>query len=150
MSNASYFADTTARFELPVLFPGQAQKEFTLNEAVARIDALLHAAVSGEWTSEPTDRVAGDCVLVGVGAVGTFAGHDGSLAFYDGQQWSFVVPAVGMRVTDTSSEELLYFNGTWQRAATPALPSDGANGDAEARQAIGDIVAALQKLGIFS
>ena len=36
---------TTVRFALPLIAPGQAQKEAYHNEALAAIDAALHACV---------------------------------------------------------------------------------------------------------
>ena len=37
--------ETSARFALPFILPGQAQKELYHNEALAAIDAALHPAV---------------------------------------------------------------------------------------------------------
>ena len=38
-------SETSGRFALPFLVPGQAQKEVFHNEALATVDALLHPAV---------------------------------------------------------------------------------------------------------
>ena len=46
-------ADVTARFALPVLKAGQAQKEVTHNEALARVDALLHPVVESMALAVP-------------------------------------------------------------------------------------------------
>jgi hypothetical protein len=39
--------ERSARFGLPFILPGQAQKEVFHNEALAALDGLVHAAVSG-------------------------------------------------------------------------------------------------------
>ena len=150
MTDPVSFPNVTSRHQLPVLFPGQAQKEFTVNEALARIDALLHPVVSGQVAAPPSGAVARDCVLVASGASGAFAGHDHALAFFDGQQWTFLAPTSGMMVEDRSTGQQLRFNGTWQSAAAPQLPSGGNTIDTEARQAITELVAALRTIGIFS
>ncbi|HLZ79899.1 MAG TPA: hypothetical protein VKQ09_11235 [Sphingomonas sp.] len=38
-------SDATTRFALPLIAPGQAQKELFHNEALARVDALLQPSV---------------------------------------------------------------------------------------------------------
>ena len=54
----------TARFDLPLLFAGQAQKEGTVNEVAARIDALLHGAIEGELAAPPISPSDGQAWLV--------------------------------------------------------------------------------------
>ena len=140
----------TPRHSLPVLFPGQAQKEFTVNDALARIDALLYPVVTGTVTTPPGQPEAGLCVLVGDNATGAFAGQDGKLASFDGQQWTFLAPVVGMRAVDASAGGIWYFDQEWRRASSPALPDGGSTVDAQARQAIADLTDALRLAGVIS
>ncbi len=42
MSDPVQFEGATPRFALPLLFAGQAQKEFFVNEALLRADMVLH------------------------------------------------------------------------------------------------------------
>ncbi len=59
MSDPIVFETATAKFELPLLFAGQAQKEFFVNEALSRADLLLHCAIEGETAAPPPAPQAG-------------------------------------------------------------------------------------------
>ncbi|MET1113243.1 MAG: DUF2793 domain-containing protein, partial [Allosphingosinicella sp.] len=64
-------ADTTPRFALPFILPGQAQKELFHNEALVRIDLALHPAVEGPPASAPPPApAAGECWIVAPAAGG--------------------------------------------------------------------------------
>jgi hypothetical protein len=143
------FASTSPRHALPFLFAGQAQKEFFVNEAFARVDALLHPAVAGERADAPSDPAAGECWLVGDGATGAWAGHDGAVACWQASEWLFIAPAPGMRVYDAASRQFIVFADTWRRAPTPAEPTGGAVVDQQARDVIATLLAALKSAGVF-
>src|SRR5690606_18685268 len=100
MSDPIVFTTTTARFGLPLLFAGQAQKEFYVNEAHALTDALLHAACEGEGAAPPASPAAGETWLVAAGATGDWAGQDDALAAFQSGSWLFVQPKEGMRLFD--------------------------------------------------
>ncbi|MDE2562078.1 MAG: DUF2793 domain-containing protein [Sphingomonadales bacterium] len=150
MTNPLTFPDVTPRFGLPMLYAGQAQKEVTVNEAFAAADLLLQPAVLGERPDPPLTPATGDTWLVGAGATGDWAGHDGALAGWTGGGWRIVAPQAGMRVFDTTSAAFRLFNAAWSTPANPVPPQGGAIIDNEARQAIGDIVARLKEAGVFS
>ncbi|MBX7481462.1 DUF2793 domain-containing protein [Qipengyuania sp. 6D47A] len=132
-----------------MLAAGQAQRELFVNEALARIDALLHAAIEGEASAPPIDPVPGECWLVQAPATDDWQGHEGALASWDGTQWTFCKPVDGMHVVDRSSGGRIAYVDGWRRAARPDLPSGGATVDAEARAAIAAIVDMLATLAIF-
>ena len=75
MTDPVIFASTSPRFGLPLLFAGQAQKEFTINEGIALTDALLHLAVEGEALSPPVAPAEGDCWLIHPSASGDWVGY---------------------------------------------------------------------------
>lgn len=149
MSDPLTFTTTTPRFGLPNLFVGQSQKEFFVNEALARLDAIVHTAIEGELSAPPTTHADGQTWLVGDAPTGEWSGHDGELASLQGGIWTFVLPARGMRVSDLSTGGSLYFDGAWNRVMVPNIAAGGSVVDSEARQAIGDIIATLQNAGIF-
>ncbi|MBX7458900.1 DUF2793 domain-containing protein [Qipengyuania sp. 1NDH17] len=150
MSDPASFTDTSARHGLPYLFAGQAQKEFTVNEALARIDALLHPVVTGRLTSEPAAPAAGDCYIVLAPATDEFAGHEDRMASWDGQQWTFLDPAEGMMVRDASTGTQLVYTAGWLEAPSFADPAGGTTVDVEARDAITALADALRNFGIIS
>ncbi len=150
MTDPTRLTSRTPRHGLPLLFAGQAQKEFTLNEAIARLDLLLHPAVSEERPDPPANPEAGSCYLVATNASGAFAGQEGSIAGWDGQQWTFLPAREGMVLRDVSTGQNLIFSVHRQRLTGPVNPTGGSVVDTEARSAIAEILSLLRQTGIFS
>ena len=128
---------------------GQAQKEFFVNEAHARLDLLLHAAVLGEADAPPASPADGDCWLVGPAGTGEWSGHEGELAGRQAGAWIYVSPRDGVRVHDLAADQVLLYSGEWRRSAAPALPSGGAVVDSEARGTLATLIDALKLAGVF-
>ena len=114
--------DETARFALPQLAPGQAQKEWAHNEALQRIDLMLCPAIDGAaMTTPPGSPVAGACYLVGTGATGAWAGRDAMLAGFTEGGWRFIAPIEGMRMLDRVSGQLVVRRGgAWEAGISRA------------------------------
>lgn len=145
------FSSASPRFKLPLLFAGQAQKEFFVNEAHALLDALLHPAVEGEADDPPTSPAQGETWLVGPAPTGAWADHAGSIASFQAGTWVFASPRDGLRVLDRSADQdIRYAGGAWQRAAAPADVTGGTTVDTEARAAIAGLVSALVAGGILA
>ena len=132
-----------------MLFAGQAQKEFYVNEAHARVDALLHPAAEGETNAPPAAPAAGECWLVGNAPTGNWSGHAEELACFTAGTWIFLKPLDGMQVFDRSAGQFLLYRDGWQAPSTPAAPMDGAIIDTEARTAIASLIAVLGNAGIL-
>lgn len=150
MNDPISYTSTSPRYGLPLLFAGQAQKEFYVNEAHAIADALLHPAIEGEADSPPTPPQEGECWLVGSAPTSDWADHAGDLACYQAGTWIFVTPRDGMRLLDQQDgQDIRYRNGSWQRPPAPTEPSGGTTVDSEARTAIVELVDALISAGIL-
>lgn len=149
MTEPVAFDTTTPRQALPMLVAGQAQKEFFVNEAFARIDALLHPVVEGEASAPPTAPAPGESWVVADPASGDWAGHAHALASWDGAQWTFCAPAEGMQVFDRTLGARRVFLGAWHSPVRPAQPTGGDVADGEARAAITAIIDMLATLGFF-
>lgn len=149
MTEPVVFESRSARHALPLLVAGQAQKEVFVNEAFARIDALLHPAVEGEASEPPPSPEPGECWLVVAPANGIWTGREAALASWDGTQWTYCEPPEGMLLFDRSSGARLVFRNGWQRLARPTGPDGGAVVDSEARAAIATLVDMLATVGLF-
>lgn len=163
-------ADTTRRFELPFILPGQAQKELFHNEALVRIDLALHPAVEGAPAGEPPPGPAeGQCWIVAEPADGDWEGRAGQLAMWTEGGWRFVAPAPGTIAWNKAAGLPLLWDGAqWRegslvcagliingvqvvgarQAAVPS-PSGGTIIDAEARASINALTAALMSHGLI-
>ena len=149
MTDPITFTSATPRYALPLLFSGQAAKEFYVNEAHALTDALLHAACEGEAAGPPTTPAEGETWLIASDATGEWAGEDGKLASRQSGNWLLTAPRDGMRLFDKSTCQLLLYRGGWQRPVAPTVADGGDVVDAEARAAIADLITALIDAGIF-
>jgi len=162
--------ETTARFALPFILPGQAQKEAYHNEALARLDVMVHAAVEGEGPAQPpSDPAAGQCWIVPSGAEGAWTGRDGAIAGWTSGGWRFVAPTDGITVWDKAAGvSKRWTGGDWNggelicarvivedhqvvgpRHAAIASPAGGTTIDVEARDAIEAIIATLMSHGLI-
>ncbi|TIX49373.1 DUF2793 domain-containing protein [Alteraurantiacibacter aquimixticola] len=149
MADPISFTSASPRFGLPFLFPGQAQKEFFVNEAHALADLLLHPAIEGEAGTPPANPADGECWLVAAGASDGWAGHDGELACHQAGNWIFATPRNGMTVLDQAAGQLRRYADGWHMASTVAEPSGGSVVDTEARAAITGLIAALVAAAIL-
>lgn len=150
MSDPIAFDGTTPRLALPLLFAGQSQKEFTLNEALVRADLVLHCTVEGEVAAPPATPLAGQAWLVGANPSGAFAGHTAAIAGFTAGGWRFVAARTGLRVYDRSSQGFRHFTDAWQRCVAPATPVGGTTIDQEARTAIANVIQKLIAAGILA
>ena len=146
--------ETTARLALPMIVPGQAQKDMTHNEALAMLDLIAHPCVEAIGTAEPPSSPAlGDCWIVGASPTGAWTGHAGAIAGWTAGGWRFVTPRNGVVVRiGTSERRAAFFGGTWHVDAVTAPIADPAGGnviDVQARSSIGQILTALRGLRLI-
>jgi len=149
MTEPVSFPSASPRHGLPLLFAGQAQKEFFVNEAHALIDMLLHPAVEGESNDPPASPLEGECWLVGNAPTGDWSGQAGAIACLQTGNWLFAAPRNGMAVLDQSAGLIKRYVDGWVAAASVTEPSGGATVDSEARAAVSELVAALVAGGIL-
>lgn len=147
MSDPLTFDSTTQRFVLPLLFPGQSQKEFTVNEAFALTDALLHCAIEGEANAPPSTPAEGTAWLVGSAPTGAWTAQAGMLACRQLGNWLFVAPRDGLKVLNRATGQEIRFAGMWLAPETPALPAGGTTIDVQARTAIATLIDRLIEAG---
>lgn len=164
-------SETTARFALPLLQAGQAQKEIDHNEAIALIDGVLHPLVQSIGSAEPPASPAvGQAWAIGTAPAGGWAGKAGMLALRTSGGWRFVVPPIGMTVWNAAEDRPARWDGaTWldgelraaklvldgtqvvgsQQAAITA-PAGGSVADSEARTAITQLLDRLRAHGLIA
>jgi len=160
----------SARLALPYLEPGQAQKETFHNEALARLDLAVQAAVIAVGLdTPPTSPAVAECWIVGPAPIGAWSGQAEALAGWTAGGWRFVAPIEGMVVWSIADATTVRrADGVWttgvlavrsvridgvqvvaaQQAAV-AAPVGGATVDAEARSAIASVLIALRNHGLI-
>ncbi|RZF59210.1 DUF2793 domain-containing protein [Sphingomonas populi] len=163
--------DMTARLALPLLSAGQAQKEMSHNEALALLDLFVQPVVLAVGIdTPPATPAAGQCWIVGAAPTGVWAGHAQHLAGWTEGGWRFCIPKMGMRAWNLADADEALFDGSgWSvgilrgarleiqgvqvvavQQSAIAAPSGGTIADAEAREAISAILAALHTHGLIA
>ena len=148
MTDPLSFTDRSPLTGLPYLFAGQSQKEPTVNEALARIDALLSRSVEGESGSPPPAPADGECWIVGTSANGPWDGHDGDLAFFTAGAWLFAPPQPGWQVYDRAAGLRRTWIDGWHAPTLPAEPAGGTTIDVEARAVIAALIEELRSAAV--
>ncbi|HVM38094.1 MAG TPA: DUF2793 domain-containing protein [Sphingomicrobium sp.] len=159
----------TPRLRLPLLAAGQAQKELFHNEALQLLDALVAASVEEPPRAEPPAAPAiGSCYLLAGSPTGAWSGHAHALAIYSAAGWRFIAPVEGMTVSIRDSGlSATYRGGSWDvgmvsatglwvggkqvvgpQAAAITGPVGGSSIDAQCREAVERILAALRQHGL--
>ena len=163
--------DQSARLRLPLLHPGQAQKEMDHNEALAMIDIALQPAVVAVGVDlPPAAPVEGECWIVGGAPTGAWSGHAGGLAGWTTGGWRFFEARAGMAVWSTADGCTAVHDGAaWAigrvhaarlavggidvvGAQRPAIaePVGGTTIDVAARETVSAILAALRAHGLIA
>lgn len=163
--------DLTPRLALPLLQPGQAQKETTHNEALALLDLAVQASVLAVGTDvPPANPVAGDAWIVGTAPTGGWVGQARSIAGWTSGGWRFVAARDGMAVWSVADGQVARFGGgAWTlgvlagsrvsiggvdvvgpRRTAILDPAGGTVVDAQARTAIFAILSCLRGHGLIS
>jgi hypothetical protein len=117
---------------LPFLEAAQAQKHVTVNEAIRRLDALLHLSVAArDLAAPPAEPEEGARYIVGAEAEGAWTGHDGKVAALIDGAWTFFAPRTGWQAFDEAAGVMLVHDGAgWSPASGSGVT--GASGAATA------------------
>lgn len=164
-------SDSTPILGLPLLVPGQAQKEMYHNEAVAMLEIATAAPVEAVGLSSPPATPGlGQSWILGASPSGDWSGHAGALASWTEAGWRLVAPVAGMQVWSLADQLVALFDGAdWRLGQVLAAeiviggnrvigaqggpidsPAGGDIVDSEARETIDAILAALRDHGLIA
>jgi hypothetical protein len=140
------------------------------NEALQVLDVVVSAAIEGlPLATPPVSPAVGSCYLVAASPTGAWAGQANKLAAFTSGGWRFVAPFEGLAaLVRSSGSTAVYRNGAWEvgkvrgsevsvdgvkvvgaQQAAILAPTGGTTVDAQARTAIGSILAALRTHGLI-
>lgn len=162
--------EVTTRFSLPLLAAGQAQKELFHNEALLRLDTLLHPIAEAMGIEmPPSGPQPGQMWIVGAAPIAEWSGAAGQLARWSEAGWRFIAPLEGLAVTlRESGLRVIWRDGAWQvgivtadeivvggqrvvgpRQPAIADPTGGSVVDEAARATIAQVLVALRAHGLL-
>ncbi len=105
-------SQNSIHLSLPYIQGGQAQKHVTHNEAIRTLDTLVQLSVQDRIQAPEAAAQPGDRYIVTGPALDAFAGHEASIATFEGDAWSFLAPQKGWIAYDQSSATQIVFDGT--------------------------------------
>jgi hypothetical protein len=161
----------TPRLGLPFLTVGQAQKEFTHNEALQTLDLIVAGTVEDvPAATPPASPSLGACYIVAEGATGEWAGKAQCLAGWTSGGWHFIEPPEGATVhVRSTGTRAVFRNPAWElgqvrgaaliigdeqvvgsRGEAIPSPTGGTTIDSEARASIKSILDALRLHGLIA
>jgi hypothetical protein len=159
------------RLQLPLLSPGQAQKEMTHNEALQALDHLVSACVEEPpLQTAPAAAAVGSTYIVAALPTGSWSLFPHHLATFTIGGWRFIAPAEGLRaIIRTTGAMAVYRSGVWEigivtgtklvlgghqvvgaQGVAIANPSGGTVIDTAARSAIIEVLNSLRLHGLIA
>ncbi|MGJ8598190.1 DUF2793 domain-containing protein [Sulfitobacter sp.] len=116
--------NSSPRLSLPFIFPSQAQKHVTHNEALRQLDLAAQLTLENiEAVTPPALPQDGLVYAVGAAPEGVWTTQPDTLAMWFDNAWSFTSPQTGWRAWDKQTELLRVWDGTaWIPAHTNADP----------------------------
>lgn len=116
----------TYNFALPLVQAAQAQKHVTVNEALARMDAVAQMRLIDTDVTSPPVAIDGATYGISNSATGDWAGHDGDIAIFSNGGWLFLTPKLGWRAWNEASATSLLHDGTTWHVDALAVSGGGA------------------------
>jgi len=117
----------TANLALPLVQASQAQKHVTVNEALARLDAMSQLIAVSRDTLVPPDTAAdGTAYIVPPGASGPWTGETARIAVFSNEGWVFLSPKAGWRAWLADRNCTSIFDGAEWIDNAAAISSAGA------------------------
>ncbi|MBC6408268.1 MAG: DUF2793 domain-containing protein [Rhodobacteraceae bacterium] len=110
-------AQDSPNLELPYIQPSQAQKHVTHNEAIRRLDALVHLAVLSATRANPLPAPQnGHRFILPAAPKGVWANRAQHLAVFEENTWVFIMPKAGWVAWVADTGKSIVFDGTsWTR-----------------------------------
>lgn len=106
-------SDVTARLDLPLIKPSQAQKHVTHNEALQVLDGLVQAALEEVGAETPPfEPDPGTLFALGASPTGDWLDQGGKLAFRSGEGWIFIDPQQGWHAFDKATSQFKIYDGS--------------------------------------
>ncbi len=119
----------TPHLSLDYLVPDQAQKHVTLNDALRRLDGLVHLSVeSASRTTPPATPQNGVRYLVPDTATEAWEEARGKLVIFEDTGWQVVTPREGWRLWQTDTHAMMVFDGIKWRTLGGDLLDNALNG----------------------
>lgn len=116
----------TYNFALPLIQAAQAQKHVTVNEALARMDAIAQMRLIDIDVLSPPVATDGAAYGIGIAATGDWAGQDGDIAIFSNGSWVFLTPKFGWKAWNETTDVALLHDGIKWHSDALALSPGGA------------------------
>ena len=118
----------TPNLGLAYVMAAQAQKHVVVNEALRKLDALVHLSVASRTTTiPPTSPTNGVRYIIPASATGAWAGKTNQLAAWQDTAWQFFTPQKGwIAWVEADSQQVVYSGTAWgpivTSSSSPSAP----------------------------
>jgi len=146
----------TSRHKLPLLAVGQAQKEYTHNEAMIMIDNLINLTVLNiahdpeiaMQSATDVENQGSKNWLIGKNATGAWRDRSDQIAVKLDSGWRYLEPIESMTIYNAAlNNRMIYKELDWHIAPILTNADGGDTIDFQARESINEIIELLRLFG---